>query len=290
MGQLRLWIALGAGLLATLLWESGALSPLRLLIVLVHELWHGFAALLSGALLQSIRVGFDEGGETFVTGLSSTSGFVFTVSAGYLGAAFTGGLLLNRGLVGRWERVTLVAFGLSLAYMSFLFTEIGGAAFYTGIGWGLGLMVVALLGQIPARLALLIVGSVAMWYCLYDLLDFTREIERTDAGIFAAYLKSRGWTGWTLVDLARLISLLWSAMTLLILGLTLKPALFPAHVAVEEAPAPPPAQPAAFPGEVTPPVQEWLLANGFGLDGRPLPAELNDSPTPRPTPETSIPK
>lgn len=278
---MRLWLVLGTGLAITLLWEW--ILPLKLLVVLVHEIWHGVAALLSGAVLDQIDVNLAESGETLVSGLHTTSGFVFSVSAGYIGTAMVGALLLARGLRGQWERTALAIFAVLLLYMSYLFANPASIAFYAGIGWSLGLLLLAVLGALPARLALLILGTVFVWYCFFDLFDFTRDIERTDAGILARYILANDWPGFADSDpitLASGISVVWCFLMFGMLAIFLGPVLgeMTASTPVPPAPEPTTEEGLAYPGEPTPEVQEWLLANGFGLDGRPLPPELLESP------------
>ncbi|MCR9143757.1 MAG: M50 family metallopeptidase [bacterium] len=292
---MRLWVVLGTGIAITLFWEW--ILPVKLLVVLVHEIWHGAAALLSGAVLDQIDVDLAESGETLVSGLYSTSGFVFSVSAGYLGTALVGALLLARGLAGEWERVTVFVFAGLLLYMSYLFANVGSIAFYAGIGWGVGWILLGLLGQLSARLTLLVFGTIFLWYCFYDLFDFTRDIGRTDAGILARYIQAQAWPGvgdWSMTALASTVSLVWCAGIFGILAIVLGPILgemaaaTPAPPAAEEAP-PGMGEPGMpdFPGELTPDVQEWLLMNGFGLDGRPLPPELlEESPPANELPNT----
>lgn len=275
---MRLWLVVGTGLLATLFWQHEWLLPVKLLSVLIHESWHGITALLSGALLDRIQIDFSESGETLVSGLRFAPGFVLSVSAGYPGSALTGAILLARGLVGRWERVTLGAFSASLLYMSYLFTEPGSLAFYTGFGWAVGLGLLGLLGRVSARLALLVFGTILVWYAFFDLFDFARDVRRTDAGILAAYALANDWPftrDLSPVALANSISILWSLTMIVLTALILRP-VFMELIAPAPAPPPPPADPLPppFPGEVTPEVQEWLLRHGFGLDGRPLPPEL----------------
>lgn len=281
---MRLWVVLGTGIAITLFWEW--ILPVKLLVVLVHEIWHGAAALLSGAVLDQIDVNLAESGETLVSGLYSTPGFVFSVSAGYLGTALVGALLLARGLVGQWERVAVFSFAGLLLYMSYLFANIGSIAFYAGIGWAVGWILLGLLGRLSARLTLLVFGTIFLWYCFYDLFDFTRDLQRTDAGILARYIQARAWPGigeWSATSLASTISLLWCAFIFGILAVVLGPVI---REMIDVTPVPEPASDGGlgdltapeFPGEVTPDVQEWLLMNGFGLDGRPLPPELLDEP------------
>lgn len=275
----RLWAVLGIGLLATILWDSPLLLPLKLLIVLVHEIWHGLAAVLSGAFLTNITVNFAEWGETSVSGLYSSSGFIFTVSAGYIGTALVGGILLNRGLMGRLERIGLGAFAGLLFYMSYLFTVVDTTAFYTGMGWSLFLMLPIVFGRRVSRYMLIVLGTAFIWYSVYDIFDFTRDVTSTDAGILARYIFSKDWlTQSDPVALSVYISIIWTACMLLLVGLTLWPALshYTTPVVTSETPAPVEPTTPEFPAEITPEVQEWFLANGFGLDGRPLPPELLD--------------
>ena len=279
--QRRLWIALGTGLAATLLWQLPVMLPLKLLVVLVHEAWHGFAALTSGALLNQMDITLDEWGETMVSGLTSSTGFLWTVSAGYLGSALTGALLLNRGLAGRNVRLTLIAFALLLGYMTYLFTTPGSTAFFTGLGWAAVLLLVCGGGEVIGELCLVVLGTLFAWYCVFDLFDFTRDVLQTDAGILARFIVANEWPllgAWPVSTLAVLASICWVAVMLTVLTLSVR------HAMLDRLPGPPVASEpefeteAGFPGEVTPEVQDWLLKNGFGLDGRPLPLELVDSP------------
>ena len=279
---MRLWVVLGTGVAITLFWEW--ILPVKLLVVLVHEIWHGVAALMSGAVLDQIDVTLSESGETLVSGLYSTSGFLFSVSAGYIGTALVGGLLLARGLAGQWERVSLFLFAFALLYMSFLFSRVDSHGFYTGMGWAVGLILLGLLGRLSARLVLLVLGTIFVWYCFFDLFDFTRDIERTDAGILARYIQANQWPvfgEWNVGALASATSIVWCFCMFGVLAATLGPVL---STMMRGTPVPPPPEPAAvpgppeFPGEMTPDVQEWLLHNGFGLDGRPLPPELLEEP------------
>jgi len=254
----------GSGLLATLLWDSPLLTPLKWITVLVHEMWHGGASMLAGAHLDRIVLHASESGETFVTGLTSATGFAIAVSSGYLGSTATGALLLNRGLSGRFERLTLFIFASVLFYMSFLFTEPGSLAYFTGMGWAALLILMAPL-RTTARYTLIIIGTLFVWYCLYDMFDFARDIRKTDAGILAAYLEK---TGRVSGGSETWICFIWLTSMLVLLFFILKPVL-------RKAPSPPAPVPVfepnpQFPGAITPEVQEWFLMNGFDPEGRPL--------------------
>lgn len=213
------------GLALTLFWDSSLLRPVKLLVVLVHEMWHGFLSLAAGVRLDSIEVHWNESGKTLVTGDFSNLGFVLAVSAGYIGCALTGALLLRQSLVGRLEQVTLIVFSVLLIYFSWLFTSPLETAFYTGTGYGLAFLVISALGQRPARGALTAIGVFFLFYSLFDLFDFTRDVDSTDAAILASYLGSgaleHGSVGITAVG----ISLAWTTAILFGAYLVLAPAV-----------------------------------------------------------------
>ena len=264
------------GLLATIFWDAPALHPFKLLVVLIHEMWHGFTALIAGASLDRITLNWEESGETVVSGLHSGGGFFISVCAGYLGSAFTGGALLNRGLHGRFERVTLLAFASLLLYMSFLFTDIGSVAFFTGSLWAL-LLFLPLFSRIAARYCLVLLGTLFVWYCFYDMFDFTRDILKTDAGILANYLRDGSPAladSLSARSLALIVSVLWCFIILTVIALLAYPALRPLPSQVPPAPPPPVELIDEFPGELSEEVQDWFLRHGLGPDGQQLPQEL----------------
>lgn len=252
---------------------------------MIHEAGHGLMALASGALLDEIQLDLAEWGETLLRDLHSGPGFVLTVSAGYIGSMFSGALLLNRGLSESLERTSLAVFAAFLFYVSLLFTSPGSVAFLTGTGWAFGLIVICLLDRRIARIALVVLGTFTVWYCIFDLFDFTRDIHATDAGILARFMGARFWWPARILseeNLAYAISIVWTLLMLSILILILRPAIF------RKSPTTLPDEAnnmsdgldlttPEFPAEITPAMEEWFLSNGFGLDGKPLPAELVDS-------------
>ena len=76
--------------LAILLWHSPLLLPIKLFVVLLHELGHAAAALLTGGSVERLVVTADEGGLAFTRG-----GNRFLIaSAGYLGSLVAGVALM----------------------------------------------------------------------------------------------------------------------------------------------------------------------------------------------------
>ncbi len=268
-----LWIAVVTGFIATLLWDTFLLLPLKLLIVLVHEIWHGLFALLAGGELEKIQINGQEAGETLVSGLDSFWGFFATVSAGYIGSALVGALMLRGGLAGKWNRGTLVLFAIGLAMMSHAFTDRGSLASYVGIGWSFAILLCILPGERPAGVLLIVLGTLFVWYSFFDLFDFTGNVLSTDAGILATYLQKvyNPAAEHPPVTLAHFISAAWSLLIVGIIYLALRPVL--PRAARSPAPLPVETEPAleiGFPGALTPEIAAWLMERGLGPDGQPL--------------------
>ena len=227
--MLRVLFILFTALFASLLWDTSLLLPFKLLTVLVHEIWHGFIAMLGGARLEEIHIDLREGGETVLSQLYSKTFLYLTISAGYLGSAFTGGLLAHRGLTGiSGERASLLIFSACLGYMSWLFTSPGSLAFFVGIGWCIFLLLASCGGKVFARYLLLFLGTLFVWYAFYDLLDFTIETKESDAAILASYMIQEEWVQGMTSDpkkLSAYISLVWSLLVLGMLAFFFSPIL-----------------------------------------------------------------
>jgi hypothetical protein len=72
------------------MWASPVIQPVKLMVVLFHEMSHGLMALASGGSVLEIVITADEGGACATEGGAA----ILIVSAGYLGSMFFGGLLL----------------------------------------------------------------------------------------------------------------------------------------------------------------------------------------------------
>ncbi|MBE7440205.1 MAG: M50 family metallopeptidase [Spirochaetales bacterium] len=222
--QSALWVMLGTALLATLSWDAPWLLPFKLLVVLVHEIWHALLTVLTGGQVDGLSIGWDGSGETSVTGLTGLIPFTLSVSAGYLGSMIVGGVLLACSLQRKRERMILLSLGISLGYFAALYMEPMGLAFNTAAGWAAAFGLASFLPGWFMRIMLGSTGTVIVWYCLYDMFDFAGQIEHTDAGILAQFLVQQG----MVVDadfLSYAISFSWVAIMLAVMAYTLWPAL-----------------------------------------------------------------
>ena len=87
------------------LWSSPALHPIKLMVVLFHEMSHGLMAILTGGDVVSIVITSDEGGACETAGGLELA----IISAGYLGAMFVGGMILY---LSRAKHVVPVVYGM----------------------------------------------------------------------------------------------------------------------------------------------------------------------------------
>ncbi|RRR75595.1 MAG: M50 family peptidase [Candidatus Viridilinea halotolerans] len=133
-----LLVAVGA-LASTLLWRVPLLGllfyPFRLLNTFVHEVSHGLAALLTGGSFERFVVYANMEGLALIRGGSR----VIVASAGYLGTALFGGLLILLTATPLAEQTLLLALGASLGLLCLMFVR-------NLFGWLAGMLLAASLG------------------------------------------------------------------------------------------------------------------------------------------------
>jgi len=167
-----------------LLWNTPVVYPLKVFVVLLHEVSHGLAAVATGGAIRRITLTLDQGGTCLCPGGNA---FV-TLSAGYLGSVAWGALLLvlATGRISR-HRIALGIIGGLLAAMTVLYIR---NLFGLGFGLAAGFALIALARwRRPAvhRAALTVLGLTS---CLYAILDIKSDIIdrpelRSDAAMLA---------------------------------------------------------------------------------------------------------
>lgn len=157
--------------LVVALWGTFVVTPLKIFVVLLHEISHGLAAVLTGGSIVRIEINAQQGGVCFTAG-----GLRFVItSAGYLGSMLWGVVVLvlsSRPRVARWVSIAIGAFVLlvTLFYVRSLF----GFAFGLLFGGFLAFMG-AKLGPALNAFVLQIVGVTS---CLYAVLDIVDDVLR----------------------------------------------------------------------------------------------------------------
>jgi Peptidase M50B-like len=168
----RLLLALSAAALAgVLFWNTWPLYPFKLLVVLMHESGHAAATLLVGGSVDAIRISPGQGGLTLSRFPPSVLREIVIASAGYVGSAVSGCVLLYvaaRSRLGRWPLIALAGWCtlIALLYVRDAFTLL----FVGGCALALGLL--ARFGAVWLRRAVLtFLAAFSCCYALYDIRD-----------------------------------------------------------------------------------------------------------------------
>ena len=169
------------------LWSSPWIQPVKIMVVLFHEMSHGLMALLTGGKVLNIFITPDEGGACETEGGMP----LLIVSAGYLGSMLFGGLILY---LSRFRSFVPVVFGmLTLTVVSAVVTVMGDpyskkfAAMLAGSFIIAGFLVPSMVG----RFALQVLGTVCCLYSIFDiywdvLADRTEQAIQNDAIVFSS--------------------------------------------------------------------------------------------------------
>ena len=168
----KLLLALGAAAVAGIFfWNTWPLYPFKLLVVLMHESGHAAATLLVGGSVDAIRISPDQGGMTLSRFPPSLLRQVVIASAGYVGSAVSGCVLLYlaaRTRLGRWPLIALAAWCtlVAVVYVRDGFTLL----FVAGCAFALALL--ARFGPPALRRGVLIfLAAFSCCYALYDIRD-----------------------------------------------------------------------------------------------------------------------
>ncbi|MGH7505337.1 MAG: M50 family metallopeptidase [Longimicrobiales bacterium] len=153
-----------------LLWPTPIVYPLKIFVVLFHELSHALAAIATGGQVERILLNPAQGGVTEVRGGNP---FIM-LSAGYLGSLAWGLLLLELAHTrARTLRIAVGAVGVFILAMTVLYVRgIFGAAFSLLAGATL-LIAARRLG--PAALVA-VLNVLGLTSALYALLDIRSDI------------------------------------------------------------------------------------------------------------------
>lgn len=169
----RLRFVLGFGLFFVVLWflwNTPVVYPLKIFVVLLHELSHAAVAVATGGSVQSIVLDPRQGGACYCPGGNA----LLTLSAGYLGSLAWGGLMFaaarTRSVRADWVNavVGVLVIALTILYVRSSF----GLVF--GILFGLGMLVVS--RKMDAGLNRGLLTVLGLTSALYAILDIKSDI------------------------------------------------------------------------------------------------------------------
>ena len=207
----RLLLPLGLALLVYGFWSTIFVWPLRIFVVLLHEVSHGLAAVLTGGRIVSIELSPVEGGLCTTQG-----GWRFVVSsAGYLGSAVFGALFLVLGFRGkpRTHRAVAALLGAALIALALVYVR---SAFGFVYGLAAGAVLLAVARWLPegaSSFVLRLLGVTSLLYAPWDIVSdlILRSVPASDASALARM------TGipavvWGVLWLATSLAIAWRAV------------------------------------------------------------------------------
>lgn len=157
-------------------WSTPFLYPIRIFVVLLHELGHALAAVLTGGSVVRIELVAAEGGTAWTQGGSR----FLVLNAGYLGSLLFGVAILYASRRTRWAPPTLfviaaVVLGVTLFYLRPLFSF----SFAYGVGASAALWALVRYGGPELqRFVLHLLGVFSCLYAFFDIRDDILNLDR----------------------------------------------------------------------------------------------------------------
>ncbi len=153
-----------------LLWNTPFVYPLKIFVVLLHELSHGVMALATGGTIQRIIVTADQGGLCVCPGRSP----FLILSAGYLGSLLWGAAILVAARArGPAPRVAAAVIGVLVLAVTLVYVRNGFGILF-GLAFGAGLILASRKLTIPGNAVLL--TALGLTSCLYAILDIKSDV------------------------------------------------------------------------------------------------------------------
>jgi hypothetical protein len=183
------------------LWDTYFIYPIKLCVVLLHELSHAAAAILSGGKIIEMNIGFDLGGKCETDGGNA----ILIASSGYLGSLLWGLLLFlapNNKKSGFWIINSISVLILIITLSSspggiFVLLAITLSAILTASSFYLRIPIIAIL-----------IRSFGLIGCIYILFDIRDDLLSSPARISDATI-----LGGTLDIPVVLIGIVWALIS-----------------------------------------------------------------------------
>ena len=165
-----------------LFWNTYLIYPVKLLVVMLHELSHGLMAELFGGAIINIQIDARIGGYCRYTVPDSFLARFMIASAGYLGSLVWGALILLGAVLSDKDRYISLAIGVILLILSWFVIKTGE---WFGIVMTVGFALFMLLSAryLSDTFHDYFLKFIGMVSCLYVILDIKDDlIDRTGIG------------------------------------------------------------------------------------------------------------
>ena len=165
----KLWFIVGfAAFFAALwfFWDTSLVYPLKIFVVLLHEISHAIASVATGGGIEKITLDPRQGGACHCFGGNA----FITLSAGYLGSLLWGGAMFSAARSDKVKTSWVNGFiGAMVVALTVLFVR-GGFGMIFGIAFGLTMIFVSKqMGSAVNRGLLLTLGLTSALYAILDI-------------------------------------------------------------------------------------------------------------------------
>ncbi len=190
--------------LALIFWDTVVVYPLKILVVLFHELSHGVAALVSGGSIESIEISVEQGGVCYTRGGS----YFLILNAGYLGSLVMGAAFLVIGARTRHDRLVVGALGLVLLAVTLVYMRSRFGLIY---GLSAGILLLLIAAKLPNGVSDIILSVIGVVSCLYAVWDIGSDV---------LFRHIPGSDAYRLAEITGIPSMIWGVLWLVLAALT----------------------------------------------------------------------
>lgn len=165
----KLWFIVGfAAFFAALwfFWDTSLVYPLKIFVVLLHEISHAIASVATGGGIEKITLDPRQGGACHCFGGNA----FITLSAGYLGSLLWGGAMFSAARSDKVKTSWVNGFIGAMVVALTVFFVRGGFGMIFGIAFGLTMIFVSKqMGSAVNRGLLLTLGLTSALYAILDI-------------------------------------------------------------------------------------------------------------------------
>ncbi len=166
----------GMFLIALVFWDFAFMYPIKVFVVLLHELGHGLAAVISGGRIVRIELSANLGGVCW-----SQGGWrLLVLPAGYIGSMVLGGMILLSAARTRHDKLISTLVGVGTVLVTLLFVR---SLFGFAFGLGFGAAMIAAGRLLPEKINDLWLKFLGLTSAMYAVIDIKEDlISRTVPG------------------------------------------------------------------------------------------------------------
>lgn len=152
------------------LWETPVVYPVKLFVILLHEISHGAASLATGGSIQGITLDPRLGGACHCPGGNA----FLTLSAGYIGSLIWGGFILEGGRrMGRKAPNLVRIMGICILVLTLLYLR---GVFTIAFGVAVGIALVLYARYLSGDASRILLSILGLTSCLYAVLDIKSDV------------------------------------------------------------------------------------------------------------------